>query len=232
MKKRNGIINNTDNPVLMEIEGLLTAAEDGDISAQHRLAMVYIMGEVAPQNFDEAEKWLRKASEAGHLPSKRELGILIASGSVEGRHESEAYELLIGPLDRLDPRSVYYLALMYENGKGVEKDIVNSIRLYGVAASLGYPGAEEDYTRVKEAYTEERHAILRSMPLLNLEVSECGFEAACCKKMLDVIIAGDIFFIDSYKGPAVGAMDEDGRDVALKACPFCNAPVRVVEKRN
>lgn len=232
MKKRNGIIKNPYNPVNMNIDGFLTAANDGDLKAQHQLALIYIQGDAVPQNFAEAEKWLRKASEAGHLPSKRELGILIASGSVEGKHESEAYNLLIGPIDRLDPRSVYYLAFMYENGKGVGKDVVNAIRLYGIAASLGYPGAEEDYSRVDKMYTEERHAILRSMPLLNLEVSECGIEAACCKKMLDVIIGGDIFFIDSYKGPAIGATDEDGRDVALKACPFCEAPVRVVEKRN
>lgn len=231
MKKRNEIIKNADHPVDMEINGFLAAAEDGDLKAQHQLALIYIQGEAVPQNFAEAEKWLRKASEADHLPSKRELGILIASGSVKGKYETEAYDLLIGPLDRLDPRSVYYLALMYENGKGVEKDILNSIRLYGIAASLGYPGAEEDYARVEKAYTEERHAILRSMPLLNLEISEDGIEAACCKKMFDVIVTGDIFFIDSYKGPALGGMDEDGRDIVLNACPFCSAPVRVIEKK-
>ena len=106
------------------------------------------------------------------------------------------------------------------------------MRLYGIAASLGYPGAEEDYSRVVGAYTEERHALLRSRPLLDLEVSESGIEAACCKDMLDLIITGDIFFIDSYKGPAIGAMDEDGRDVMLKACPFCDTPVRTVEKES
>lgn len=232
VKKRNGIIKNTYNPPGMTINGFLTAAEDGDLKAQHQLALIYILGEAVPRNLVEAEKWLRKASEAGHLPSKRELGILIASGSIEGKHESEAYDLLRGPIDRLDPRSVYYLALMYENGKGVEKDIVNSMRLYGIAASLGYPGAEEDYSRVVGAYTEERHALLRSRPLLDLEVSESGIEAACCKDMLDLIITGDIFFIDSYKGPAIGAMDEDGRDVMLKACPFCDTPVRTVEKES
>ena len=80
----------------MNIDGFLTAANDGDLKAQHQLALIYIQGDAVPQNFAEAEKWLRKASEAGHLPSKRELGILIASGSVEGKHESEAYNLLIG----------------------------------------------------------------------------------------------------------------------------------------
>ena len=218
-------------PNIMAIDGVLSLAESGDTEAQHQLAMIYILGEEIPQDFKEAEKWLRKASEANHLPSKRELGILIASGSVEGKYGDEAYDLLRGPVDRLDPRSLYYLALMYENGSCVEKDLVNAIRLYGIAASLGYPGAEEDHARVDKIYTEERHAVLRSMPLLNLEVSETGIEAACCKDMLDLIISGDIFFIDSYKGPAIGAMDEEGRDVMLKACPFCGKPVKVVEKR-
>ena len=54
LKKRNEIIKNADHPVDMEINGFLAAAEDGDLKAQHQLALIYIQGEAVPQNFAEA----------------------------------------------------------------------------------------------------------------------------------------------------------------------------------
>lgn len=216
----------------MAIDNILESAEKGSLESQYRLAMIYIEGEEVPQDFAEAEKWLRKASGEGHLPSKRELGILIASGSVEGRTDTEAYDLLRGPVDRMDPRSIYYLALMYETGKGIEKSIVDAIRLYGTAANLGYPGAHQDYARLNEIYKEDRRAILRSMPLLNLRISEEGIEAVCCKDMLDFVINDDIYFMDTYKGPAIAAKNEKGEDVILEECPFCATKVTIVPKKS
>ena len=205
----------------MAIDGSLSSAEDGSPEAQYRLAMLYIEGEEVPQDYALAEKWLRTAAENDYLPAKRELGILIASGAVEGKTDTEAYDLLRGPVDRMDPRSLYYLALMYETGKCVEKDLVSAIRLFAFAASFGYPGADEDHDRVQKFYNEERAALLRSRPLLDLKVSENGIEAACCKDMLDFVLDGDIYFIDTYKGPAICALDEKGEEVVLEKCPFC-----------
>jgi TPR repeat protein len=214
----------------MAIDGLLSSAEDGGPEAQYRLAMLYIEGEEVPQDYAQAEKWLRMAAENDYLPAKRELGILIASGAVEGRSDTEAYDLLRGPVDRMDPRSLYYLALMYETGKCVEKDLVSAIRLFAFAANFGYPGAEEDHDRVQKVYNEERAALLGSRPLLNLQVSENGIEAVCCKDMLDFVLNGDIYFIDTYKGPAICALNEKGEEVILEKCPFCSKKCEQVAK--
>ncbi len=205
----------------MAIDGLLSSAEDGSPDAQYRLAMLYIEGEEVPQDYSLAEKWLRRAAEKDHLPAKRELGILMASGAVKGGYDTEAYDMLRGPVDRMDPRSLYYLALMYETGKSVERDLVSAIRLFAFAANFGYPGAEEDHDRVQKIYNEERATLLRSRPLLDLKVSEGGIEAVCCKDMLDFVLDGDIYFIDTYKGPAICALDENGEEVVLEKCPFC-----------
>lgn len=228
----NDVIKVTADSSSMAIDSILKSAEEGNLESQYQLAMIYILGEEVPQNFAEAEKWLRTASGKGHLPSKRELGILIASGSVKSGAETEAYDLLRSPVDRMDPRSIYYLAFMYETGRGVERSIVDAIRLYGTAANLGYPGAYEDYTRLNEIYTEERRATLRSMPLLNLQISEEGIEAACCKDMLDFVLNEDIYFMDTYKGPAIAARNEKGEDVVLEKCPFCNTEVIIVHKKS
>ncbi len=215
----------------MAIDGIISSAEDGSPEAQYQLAMLYIRGEEAPQNYSEAERWLRKAIDSEYLPAKRELGVLIASGAVKGRTEVEAYDLLRSPMDRMDPRAIYYLALLYENGGCVDRDLLSSIRLYGMAANLGYPGAHEDYDRVNKLYIEERRAILNSRPLLNLEISENGIEGACCKDMLDFIQKDDIFFVDSYKGPSIAALNENGEEVILERCPFCNTECKVIPKK-
>ncbi|MDN5357113.1 MAG: tetratricopeptide repeat protein [Candidatus Methanomethylophilaceae archaeon] len=214
----------------MAIDGLLSSAEDGSPEAQYQLAMLYIEGEEVPQDYSLAEKWLRRAAGKNYLPANRELGILIASGSVKGRTETEAYDLLRGPVDRMDPRSLYYLALMYETGNCITRDLVSAIRLYAFAASFGYPGAEEDHDRVQKIYDGERAALLRSRPLLDLQVSENGIEAVCCKDMLDFVLIGDIYFIDTYKGPAICALDEKGQEIVLKECPFCGKRCEQVPK--
>lgn len=214
----------------MAIDGLLSSAEDGSPEARYQLAMLYILGEEVPQDHKLAEKWLRKAIESNYLPAKRELGILIASGSVKGRTESEAYDLLREPVDKMDPRSLYYLALMYETGNCVERDLVSAIRLYAFATNFGYPGADADHDRVQTIYNEERSALLKARPLLKLQVSEDGIEGVCCKDMLDFVLNGDIYFIDTYKGPAICAMDEKGQEVALEKCPFCGRVCEQVPK--
>ncbi|HKM13622.1 MAG TPA: tetratricopeptide repeat protein [Candidatus Methanomethylophilaceae archaeon] len=215
----------------MAIDGIITSAEEGNPEAQYQLAMFYIGGEEIPQDFSKAEKWLRKAIDNDYIPAKRELGILIASGSVKGKTEIEAYDLLRSLTTRMDPRAVYYLAFLYENGSGMNRDLISSIRLYGMAANLGYPGAHEDYDRVNELYTKERREILNSRPLLNLEVSDNGIEGACCKDMLDFIMKDDIFFVDSYKGPSIAALNENGEEILLDKCPFCDTECKVIEKR-
>ena len=215
----------------MAIDGIIKSAENGNPEDQYQLAMLYTRGEEVPPNYFEAEKWLRKAIENKHLPAERELGILIASGSIKGRTETEAYDLLRSLTNRMDPRAVYYLAFLYENGNCVNRDMVSAIRLYGMAANLGYPGAHEDHDRVNELYIKERRAVLRSRPLLNLEVSDNGIEGACCKDMLDFIQKDDIFFVDSYKGPAIAALNENGEEVILDKCPFCNTELKIIPKR-
>ncbi len=215
----------------MAIDGIISSAEEGNPEAQYQLAMFYIEGKEIPQDFLEAEKWLRKAIDNKNLPAKRELGILIASGSIKEKTENEAYELLQSLTTRMDPRAVYYLAFLYENGSGINRDLVSSIRLYGMAANLGYPGANEDYDRVNELYIKERRAVLNSRPLLNLEVSNNGIEGACCKDMLDFMMNDNIFFVDSYKGPSIAALNENGEEIILNKCPFCDTECKVIEKR-
>jgi localization factor PodJL len=68
------------------------AADGGDRSAMHNLALYYFRGEGGPQDLSAAAKWFRKAAEAGVVDSQYNLGLLYESGSGVERDFAEAYK--------------------------------------------------------------------------------------------------------------------------------------------
>ena len=67
------------------------AAENGDASAMHNLALYYFRGEGGPQNAIGAAQWFRKAAERGIVDSQYNLGLLYQSGSGVARDPAQAY---------------------------------------------------------------------------------------------------------------------------------------------
>lgn len=68
------------------------AADGGDRSAMHNLALYYFRGEGGPQDLAAAARWFRKAAEAGVVDSQYNLGLLYQSGSGVERDLAEAYK--------------------------------------------------------------------------------------------------------------------------------------------
>ena len=55
-------------------------AEDGDITAQHNLGIMYENGKGVRKDFDEAARWYRKAAEQGDAESQYDLGFMYLMG--------------------------------------------------------------------------------------------------------------------------------------------------------
>jgi localization factor PodJL len=68
------------------------AAEAGDRSAMHNLALYYFEGHGGPQDLPAAARWFRKAAEAGIKDSQYNLGMLYQAGSGVERDLGEAYK--------------------------------------------------------------------------------------------------------------------------------------------
>jgi localization factor PodJL len=68
------------------------AAEGGDRSAMHNLALYAFRGEGGPQDLAAAARWFKKAAEAGVVDSQYNLGLLYESGSGVDRDLAEAYK--------------------------------------------------------------------------------------------------------------------------------------------
>jgi len=62
------------------LEALRAAAEKGDASAQHALAVVYADGRGVSQDMTEAVRWWRVAADQGYAAAQNALGLAYASG--------------------------------------------------------------------------------------------------------------------------------------------------------
>ena len=201
-----------------------------DAEKLYQLGLSYLYGTDAPKDYAKAAECFKASCAKGYMPSRRELGIMYASGQGVEPDMQKAIRYLGDAADSLDPSALYHLGLMYEVGTGVPKDMQKAVRMLAYAAEMGFPGADVDAERVDAVLTEQRNRNLRARPLLKLQISDVDVEAACCKPMLDALLAQEIVFIDSFKGPALLGEDKDGMDAVLDRCPFCGAPVQIVPR--
>ena len=191
---------------------------------------VLLLREEGGADLKKAAELLLKASSMGHMPSKRVIGLLYLDGRGVEKDLDKAYELLSEAAASLDPIAMYVLGKMYEGGIGVEQDDGEALFMLAFAAELGFPGAEEDAERVAARIDERRSRKLRSRPVLDLEISDADVEAACCKKMLDSALSGDIRVVETINGPELVKEDENENEVICNECPFCGKKVNRVSK--
>ncbi|MCL2318046.1 MAG: sel1 repeat family protein [Methanomassiliicoccaceae archaeon] len=191
---------------------------------------ILLLQEGGDNNTKKAAELLLRACEEDHLPSKRVIGILYLDGRGVEKDEKKAYELISQAAAVLDPIAMYVLAGMYERGLGVEASDREALFYYAFAAEMGIPGAHENADRIYGKLAERRSRRLRSRPILHLEISDQDVEAACCKKMLDAVLGGEIGVVETYKGPQLVGEDENGIEVIHEKCPFCGKPVKRVSE--
>ncbi len=69
----------------------LPLAEQGDVSAQYFLGVMYSYGRGVPQNDAEAVKWYRKAAEQGFAQAQYNLGVMYYFGEGVSVNSIKAY---------------------------------------------------------------------------------------------------------------------------------------------
>jgi TPR repeat protein len=139
------------------------AAERGHARAQYYLGLMYLQGRGVSRDEAEAEKWFRMAAEQGDRSALASLAMMARSqeGSKSARDDkaaridkatpseeatrsdTEAAE----PPERLaaergDAQAQIKLAAMYEEGRGVAKDLAEAARWYRLAAEQGHAKAQ------------------------------------------------------------------------------------------
>jgi len=178
----------------------------------------------------KAIEYLKEASDLGHIPAMRDLGLMYLQGNGVEKDLGKAYSYISVASKEMDPESIYILATMYEKGMGVERDLYESLKLFAFSANMNHIGADMDADRVEAQINTEKKEKLRSRPILNLEISDVDVEAACCKEMYENVLAGSIYVIDTFQGPELVGEDEKGFEVIHEKCPFCGKNVKKVAR--
>ena len=157
-------------------------AREGDVVAMVRLGKLYYEGKGVEKNIDESIRWMRAAAEKNSAWAKNELiGILIQrcnDGDLE-----EAHNLCLDLVAKEDTAGMVRLGKLYYEGKGVEKNIDESIRWMRAAAEKNSAWAKNELIgiliqRCNDGDLEEARKLLSML-------AEAGdIEAA--KKMVEI----------------------------------------------
>jgi tRNA A-37 threonylcarbamoyl transferase component Bud32 len=118
---------------------LLPAALKGNPVAQHRIGVMYVMGQGVEQDFAEATRWFRKAAEQGQGESQFSMGLRYQLGQSVAKDDKEAARWFKLAADQGIGAAAEALANQYSKGESVPQDLVEGYKWAVVAARLPDP---------------------------------------------------------------------------------------------
>ena len=113
------------------------AAEQGNVTAQLELGLLYDKGTGVPQDHKEAARWYRMAAENGDATAQFNLGLLFFKGEGVRQDDQEAVHWFRQAAEQNHTSAQYNLAYMYYFGRGVLQDSVQAHMWLDLAARHG-----------------------------------------------------------------------------------------------
>jgi len=141
---------------------LLQSAEQGDVSAQYNLGVLYSTDKTLPDetpkmdhgvlyfevnprgksNMQKAFDWYKKAAEQGHESSQLNLGVMYNQGRGVKRDYVEAAHWYEKAAAQGNAKAQLNLGILYDQGLGMKKDIMKAAEYYRQAAERGIRDAQ------------------------------------------------------------------------------------------
>ncbi len=143
-----------------EVKEFGAVAELGIPISMYQLGKTYLLGKGVPVDLEKARIWLDKASEKGVLEAQMLLGSAYMSGTKYPIDHQLAAKYLLqaaeqqninGGLRSEQALAQYWVAMMYEQGRGVSKSHENAIKYLQLAAENGNYSAQYDLGSLYEA---------------------------------------------------------------------------------
>jgi TPR repeat protein len=103
-------------------------ADSGNAIAQHRLGVMYVLGQGVPRDTDEAIKLFTAAADQGQGESQHSLGLRYLWGDGVDKDPAKAANWFLASANQGIPDSATWLADMYWNGNGVQQDPVEAYK--------------------------------------------------------------------------------------------------------
>jgi TPR repeat protein len=117
-------------------------ADQGDVTAQYRVGIMYNNGEGVPQSYAEAARWFRLAAEQGDPKAQFLLGFLYAAGNGVALNDTEAARWFRRAADQGEARAQFLLGSAYAEGAGLPQDYVSARMWFELAAAQSEPNAQ------------------------------------------------------------------------------------------
>ena len=114
-------------------------AQKGDTDAEFDLGQAYRLGRGVPVDLAQAQLWLEKAADAGHLDAQTTLGLLL----FDSGNRAGAMRWLRKASERGEPRAMLVYGTALFNGDGVPKDPVSAYAYVSRAAAQGLQPAKQ-----------------------------------------------------------------------------------------
>jgi uncharacterized protein len=118
-------------------------AEEGNVTAQNKLGLLYKVGRGVPQNYVQAKRWFEEAAKQGHAGAQINLGMLYLQEDAPPRSPQMAMFWFSRAAEQGAAPAFAKLGQMYQEAQGVPEDLVQAYMWFHLAATNGEaPSAE------------------------------------------------------------------------------------------
>jgi TPR repeat protein len=134
-----------------EVQEFVSAAEAGMPVSTYEIGRAYLLGRGVPVDLEKGRMWLDRAAQNGSLDAQMLLGADYLSGTTLPKDPQLASKYLlqaarqqhaVGRLQSSQALAQYWIASMYEQGRGLEKSHDKAIQFLQMAANNGSSPAQ------------------------------------------------------------------------------------------
>jgi TPR repeat protein len=138
-------------------------AEQGDVEAQHNLAVLFKTGKGVMKDLKKAAQWFRKAADQGLAEAQFNLGHMYDRGEGVEQNASKAVLWYKKAAEQGYALAQTNLGVMYANGEGIKQDVVLGYVWLSLAASQGVNTAYDDREVLLNEMTPEMKENVRKL---------------------------------------------------------------------
>ena len=120
-----------------DMQTLIQQADNGDTTAQYKLAVRYKKGQGVAQDYAQAAAWYRKAAEQGDADAQLRLGFMYKKGQGVEQDYAQAVAWYRKAAEQGNAFAQRNLGTMYYDALGVAQDYVQAVAWYRKAADQG-----------------------------------------------------------------------------------------------
>ena len=118
-------------------------AQEGNVTAQNALGLLYKVGKGVPQSYGQAKKWFEEAAKQGHVEAQVNLGTLYLHGDAPPQSAQMALFWFSRSAEQGNATAFANLGVMYAQAQGVPQDLIQAYMWFHLAAANGDEGSAE-----------------------------------------------------------------------------------------